>query len=75
MIPRTSLVAVCYSRASVSSQHSRLHRLERPRVLDGEHGLVGEGLSQLDLLCREGTLLQAEQIHKPDQKSVAERRN
>ena len=28
---------------------SRLHLLEQPRVLDGDHGLVGEGLEQIDL--------------------------
>ena len=29
---------------------ARLLRLEQPRVLDGDDGLVGEGLDQLDLL-------------------------
>src|SRR5215510_13248486 len=28
---------------------SRLHLLEQPRVLDGDGGLVGEGLEQFDL--------------------------
>ena len=28
---------------------SRLHLLEQPHVLDGDHRLVGEGLDQLDL--------------------------
>ena len=28
---------------------ARLLRLEQPRVLDGDHGLVGEGLEELDL--------------------------
>ena len=32
---------------------ARLHLLEQPRVLDGDHGLVGEGLQQLDLLVGE----------------------
>ena len=31
-----------------------LLRLEQPHVLDGDHRLVGEGLSQLDLLVSEG---------------------
>ena len=31
----------------------RLLRLEQPRVLDGDDGLVGEGLQQLDLDLRE----------------------
>jgi hypothetical protein len=30
------------------------HRItEQPRVLDGDDGLVGEGLEQLDLIVRE----------------------
>ena len=33
---------------------ARLHLLEQPRVLDGDDGLVGEGLEQLDLLVGEG---------------------
>ena len=28
---------------------ARLHLLEQPRVLDGDHGLVGKGLDQFDL--------------------------
>ena len=34
-----------------------LEFLEQPHVLDGDHGLVGEGLEQLDLLVGEGTNL------------------
>jgi hypothetical protein len=30
-----------------------LLRLEQPRVLDGDHRLIGEGLDQLDLLLDE----------------------
>ena len=33
---------------------ARLHFLEQPRVLDGDHRLVGEGLDQLDLLVVNG---------------------
>ena len=29
---------------------SRLHLLEQPHVLDRDHGLVGEGLQQLDVM-------------------------
>ena len=36
---RTSAVAVCRSSAS-------LRLVEQPRVLDGDHGLIGEGLQQ-----------------------------
>ena len=32
---------------------ARLHLLEQPRVLDGDDGLVGEGLDKLDLLVGE----------------------
>ena len=32
---------------------SRLYLLEQTRVLDGDHGLVGEGLHEFNLLCRE----------------------
>ena len=53
----TSLVAVWYSSDSVSSRCARLHLLEQPRVLDGDHRLVGEGLDQLDLLVGEGLRL------------------
>ena len=40
---RISLVAVCCSRRSCNS-------VNKPYVLDRDHGLVGEGLKQLDLL-------------------------
>ena len=33
---------------------ARLHVLEQARVLDGDHGLVGERLKQGDLLVAEG---------------------
>ena len=42
-----SRVAVCRSSAS-------LRLVEQPHILDRDHGLVGEGLQQLDLLVREG---------------------
>ena len=31
----------------------RLHLVEQPDILDGDHGLVGEGLQQVDLLVGE----------------------
>ena len=31
----------------------RLHLLEQPDIPDGDHGLVGEGLEQCDLLVAE----------------------
>ena len=42
MTPRISLVAVCCSSDSFSS-------LNKPHVLDRDHGLVGEGFEELDL--------------------------
>ena len=48
----TSLVAVCCSSDFGQLARARLHLLEQPRVLDGDDGLVGEGLEQLDLRCR-----------------------
>jgi hypothetical protein len=47
--PRTSLVAVCCVRASVSSVLRSLELLEQAHVLDGNHGLIGEGLKEGDL--------------------------
>jgi hypothetical protein len=34
---------------------ARLQLLEQPHVLDGDHGLVGEGLEQRDVLVGERT--------------------
>ena len=45
----TSLVAVCCSRIQQLAR-TRLHLIEQPRVLDGDDGLSGEVLHQLDLL-------------------------
>ena len=47
MISRTSDVAVCCSSDSVRSGVLGLHLVEQPDVLDGDHGLVSEGLKQL----------------------------
>ena len=49
MTRRMSLVAVCVSSA-VSLAVARLQLGEQPHVFDGDDGLVGEGLEQLDLL-------------------------
>ena len=53
MTRRISLVAVCCSRASVRSAFLRLQLVEQPRVLDGDGGLVGEGLHQRDVALGE----------------------
>ena len=34
-------------------RRARLHLVEQADILDGDHGLVGEGLDQLDLLFSE----------------------
>ena len=54
MTLKTSEVAVCCSSDSASSRVRACLRLEQPRVLDGDHGLVGEGFDQFDLLIGEG---------------------
>src|SRR6266478_101442 len=53
----------------------RLHLLEQPHVLDGDDGLVGEGLQQCDLLVREG--FHRRPIHRkcPDGNTLAQHRN
>ena len=50
MTRRISLVAVCVSSAVGQVAVARLQLLEQPHVLDGDHGLVGEGLEERDLL-------------------------
>jgi hypothetical protein len=53
MMPRISPVAVCCASASVSSR-SGLQLREEPHVLDGDHRLVGEGLSSATCLALKG---------------------
>ena len=48
----TSLVAVWYSSDSCSSRGPRLDLLEQADVVDGDHGLVGEGGDEIDLASR-----------------------
>ena len=54
MTRRISPVAVCCSRVSVEIAVARLQLLEQADVLDGDDGLVGEGLEELDLRVGEG---------------------
>ena len=54
MTPRISLVAVLLLRDRDSFEF-----LEQPHVLDGDHGLIGEGFEQLDLRRGEGAHLGA----------------
>ena len=55
MTPRTSLVAVWYSRLSVSSL-VRVFGLEKTPVLDGDDGLTGKGCHKLHLTLAVGDL-------------------
>ena len=57
MTRSTSAVAVCCSSASVSVAVALLQLGEQAGVLDGDHGLVGEGLQQRDLPLGEGAHL------------------
>ena len=63
----TSDVAVCCSNDFGKLARALLLRLEQPRVLDGDHRLIGEGLDQLDLLLGErpyGSALQDEHTNR-----------
>ena len=53
MTLKTSEVAVCCSSASVSSRVRACYLLEQAGVLDGDDGLVGESLQQLNLFACE----------------------
>src|SRR5512145_445368 len=52
-----------------------LEFLEQPHVLDGNHGLVGEGLEQSDLLVSEGLDLSASERDRTDSFALAQERN
>ena len=54
--------------------HTR-HDREQPRVLDGDHGLRGEVLHQLDLLVGEGEDFLAIHSERTDQFVVLQQRN
>ena len=53
MTLRTSAVAVCCCRASLKSSVRSWTSFEQPRVLDGDHCLVGERLQQCNLTISE----------------------
>ena len=50
---------------SLQLRGPRLHLVEQPHVLDGDHGLVGEGRDELDLLFGERLDLGARQEDRP----------
>jgi len=49
-----------------------LELVEQPDVLDGDHGLVGEGLQQRDLLIRERPNLEPHREDRPERDPFAE---
>src|SRR5262249_29067077 len=51
-----------------------LFRLEQPRVLDGDHSLVSEGLQQRDPPFREGQQLRPTQEEAPDRLAFVQER-
>ena len=60
-----SLVAVCCSSVSASSW-LRLHLVEQADVFDRDHGLVGEGLDQFDLLVSNALTLNRTRLMTPN---------
>ena len=52
-----------------------LHLIEQPGILDGDHRLVGKGLQQLDMVCRECSGLLARDRDDPDRTPVAVHRH
>src|SRR5215471_18516158 len=48
--------------------------LDYPDILDGDHGLIGEGLEKRDLLVREGTDLRSPDVYQPDWNSFSKHR-
>ena len=51
-----------------------LQFLEQPHVLDGDHGLVGEGFEKRDLFVRERTDLRSPNANHPDRNSLPQQR-
>ena len=54
---------------------ARLQFLEQPHVLDGDDGLVGEGLEECDLALREGPRRAAADGNDADHRSVTQHRD
>src|SRR6516225_9925690 len=53
----------------------RLLLIEQPHVLDGDHRLIGEGLSQFDLLLTEGPRFCAYYAEEANNNSLAQKRH
>src|SRR5262245_13075416 len=54
---------------------ARLLRLEKPCVLDGDHGLVGKRLDKCDLLCSEGSDFGSPDLNVTDCLTLAQKWN
>src|SRR3974377_835904 len=63
----TSEVAVCCSNDSRKIGRALAQLIEQPRILDGDDGLCGEVLHQLDLLISEGQYLLTINRDSPNQ--------
>ena len=75
MILRTSPTAVCCCRDSLRSLVRCLNFVEQPHILDGDHGLVGEGLQQLNVMVGERARLARVTLMMPIGTSVAHQRH
>src|SRR6185295_5066996 len=53
---------------------ARLHLLEQPRVLDGDDGLVGEGLKEFDVARGKGAGFRSGDDNRSDGLAIAEHR-
>ena len=69
----TSDVAVCCS--SDSGGRGARARSKQPRVLDGDHGLVGEGRHQLDFALRKWVHSGAGEANDADRFALAHQRH
>ena len=75
MTLRTSAVAVCCSRATLTLARARLHLLEEPHILDRDNRLVGEGGDEVDLLLCERPGLGARQGDHADRFVLLQQRD
>ena len=71
----TSAVAVCCSAIRRGGVRLPTQLVEQPRVLDGDHGLSGEVLHQLDLLVSKGANFLAEHGERTDKFVVFQHRD
>jgi hypothetical protein len=48
---------------------------EQPHILDGDDGLVGEGLEEADLLLAERAYVCSTKLYRPDRRPLPQQRN